>query len=140
MKRPGSVQRQIPSVKWTFFKPQFHFCVKLGSQVPNRTCLLLYKMVSGECPAVFYLKTLADYCEFKDFIWLFRAFKNFQDLSNWFRTFDNLSGPLVIFNKFIEWLKKNFRTYCQNPNHNSTDLYSGRSSKLDPPGENNDEG
>ena len=27
--------RQIPSVKWTFFKPQFHFCVKLGSQVPN---------------------------------------------------------------------------------------------------------
>ena len=60
--------RQIPSVKWTFFKPQFHFCVKLGSQVPNRTCLLLYKMVSGECPAVFYLKTLSDYCEFKDFI------------------------------------------------------------------------
>ena len=67
--------RQIPSVKWTFFKPQFHFCVKLGSQVPNSNLsVTVCQMVSGECPVVFYLK---------DFIWLlliWGPFNMFHDL------------------------------------------------------------
>ena len=70
--------RQIPSVKWTFFKPQFHFCVKLGSQVPNSNLsVTVYQWWVENVQWYFIQKTLSD-C---------RTYKNFQDLSNCFKTF-----------------------------------------------------
>ena len=38
-------------MKQTSFKPQFHFFVKLGSQVPNSyLSVAVNQMVSGRCP------------------------------------------------------------------------------------------